>query len=221
MRTPGRWPGCCPGLWPPSSLGGGHELPPSLVSGPRRIGLGRFLVQAVLDDRELADVKSCWLLAGSREARALFRLVRGPRANGTLAGTAEPVPRLLGNAANRDPGSSGHDPGTSPGGYGRGRQARPSPMTLHAFRLRFPALEARRVARHASSRPGSGPGDRHRDQGAGGVAQRGGSLAGLVGVDPSGVPVADLRLPGRAGRHPPRTPARVAAALTALCTSGR
>jgi GNAT superfamily N-acetyltransferase len=39
----------------------------------RGIGLGRSLVQAVLDDRELADVKSWWLLAGGREARALFR----------------------------------------------------------------------------------------------------------------------------------------------------
>jgi GNAT superfamily N-acetyltransferase len=41
--------------------------------GHRRIGLGRYLVQAVLDDRELADVKSWWLLAGSPEAQALFR----------------------------------------------------------------------------------------------------------------------------------------------------
>lgn len=38
-------------------------------------GLGRYLAEAVLGDRELAGVKSWWLLAGSPEARSLFRRV--------------------------------------------------------------------------------------------------------------------------------------------------
>ncbi len=53
-----------------------------LLPGYRRVGLGRYLVQAVLGDRELADVKSWWLLPDSREARALFR----------RAGFADPEP---------------------------------------------------------------------------------------------------------------------------------
>jgi GNAT superfamily N-acetyltransferase len=57
----------------------------SLLPGYRRMGLGRHLVQAVLDDRELADVKSWRLLADSREARALFR----------RAGFADPEPERV------------------------------------------------------------------------------------------------------------------------------
>lgn len=41
--------------------------------GYRGAGLGGYMVQAVLGDRELADVKSWWLLADSSEAQALFR----------------------------------------------------------------------------------------------------------------------------------------------------
>jgi len=53
--------------------------------GYRRIGLGQYLVQSVLDDRELADVKSWWLLADTREARAIFRRV----------GFADPEPERM------------------------------------------------------------------------------------------------------------------------------
>lgn len=53
-----------------------------IFPGRRNIGLGRYLVQAVLDDHELADVKSWWLLADSPQARALFR----------RAGFADPEP---------------------------------------------------------------------------------------------------------------------------------
>jgi len=56
-----------------------------LLPDYRRIGLGRYLVQAVLDDPELADVKSWWLLTDSREARAIFR----------RAGFADPEPVRL------------------------------------------------------------------------------------------------------------------------------
>lgn len=56
-----------------------------IFPGYRGTGLGGYLVQAVLDDRDLADVKSWWLLAGSREARALFR----------RAGFADPEPERV------------------------------------------------------------------------------------------------------------------------------